>query len=352
MSTTEIDWDVTVAGGDIAERDHFGVIRNGNNQPMIMPEGGGKRVAYQRVTNFIDHLEDNREGLRIWTERHVLRGLRDCDDLKAEWLNAETDRDLTSIALRAARFGGRDIEQEWGSMMHEVTAAMDRGEMMPRQWFNENIKDSQRVPPEAKRDADAYHLATRCLRHHLVEQMHVHDGYRIAGTPDRVSTYRKMGKAQGKPKIVDLKTGKVFERPGPRMIEAQLGGYSESVPYDVQAEVRLEAMGYDKKMGIVVHLPMMSRSCELVSADLAKGRADLKIAAAKRDKGRGRKLMPMGRGVELNEAAPSLHERITLACNADALRDVWLEAKSAGELTEDFKAACLERRQQLARTSK
>lgn len=348
----EIDWDVTVSGGDIAERDHFGVIRNGNNQPMIMPEGGCKRVAYQRVTNFIDHLEDNREGLRIWTERHVLRGLRDSDDLKAEWLNAETDRDLTSIAFRAARFGGKDIEQEWGSMMHEVTAAIDRGEMMPREWWNENTKDYERVPPEAKRDADAYHLATRCLTHHLVEQMHVHDGYKIAGTPDRVSTYRKMGKVQGKPKIVDLKTGKVFERPGPRMIEAQLGGYSESVPYDVQAEVRLEAMGYDTKLAIVIHLPMMSRSCELVSADLVKGRADLKIAAAKRDKGRGRKLMPMGRGVELGEDDVSLADRIKLACNDDALRDVWLEAKSAGELTEDFKAACLERRQELARISK
>jgi hypothetical protein len=348
----EIDWDVTVSGGDIAERDHFGVIRNGNNQPMILPAEGGRRVAYQRVTNFIDHLEDNREGLRIWTERHVLRGLRDSDDLKVEWLNAETDRDLTSIAFRAARLGGRDIEQEWGSMMHQVTQARDAGDMTPHEWWNENTNNYERVPPEAKRDADAYTLATKCLTHHLIEQMHVHDGYRIAGTPDRVSTYRKMGKVQGKPKIVDLKTGKVFERPGPRMIEAQLGGYSESVPYDVQAETRLEAMGYDTKLAIVVHLPMMSRTCELVSADLVKGRADLKIAAAKRDKGRGRKLVPMGRGVELDEEEVSLTERIALACNVEALRDVWMEAQSTGELTEDFKAACLERKEHLARTSK
>ncbi|WP_100483790.1 hypothetical protein [Mycobacteroides abscessus] len=344
--STAIDWDTVseVMGGP--RRDHFGVYRNGNNQPLIMPAGGGKRVVYQRVTHFIEQLGDGGEGLRIWSERLMLRGLRDSDELRTRWLNATDDRELSWIATRAARVAGRDVKQEWGSMMHQLTQARDEGDMTPREWFNENTKEMEPVPPEAKRDADAYSLVTKCLTHHLIEQMHVHDGYRIAGTPDRVSTYRKGGKTQGRPKIADLKTGTLH----PRMIEAQLGAYSDSTPYDVYSETRLEAMGYDTKVGIVIHLPMMSRSCELYAADLSKGRADLKIAAAKRDKGRGRKLVAMGRGIELGADEISLSDRIGLCANLDALRDVWHEAGACGELTEDFKAACLDRKQQLAPT--
>jgi hypothetical protein len=336
-----------MSGDDGPRRDHFGVYRNGRNQPLIMDPTGTERVAYQRVTNFIAQLDDGGEGLRIWQERLTLAGLFQSSELRAELLAWSGEmRDLSSLATRAARLAGRDEKQEWGSMMHQVTEAMDRGEMMPRQWWNENTKQMEPVPAEAKRDADAYAMATKCLTHLLIEQMHVHDGYLVAGTPDRVSSYRKLGKVQGKPRIVDLKTGTLHAR----AVEAQLTAYCDSVPYDVHAEKRLEALGYDTRVGIVIHLPMKTRSCELVSADLVKGRADLKIAAAKRDKGRGRKLTAMGRGVELGEHEMPLTQRIGLCANLDALRDVWREATTAGELTEDFKAACLDRKRQLAHT--
>ncbi|WP_078344565.1 hypothetical protein [Mycobacteroides chelonae] len=346
--TTEIDWDAVPDVEPGPERDHFGVYRNGNNQPLIMAEDGSKRLPYQRTTLFISQLEDGGEGLRIWQERLTLAGLVQSPELRRELMAWSGDlRDLSDIARRAAQLAGRDEKQEWGSMMHQVTEARDRGDMTPREWWNENTKSMEPVPAEARRDADAYTQATRCLRHHLIEQLHVYDAYRVAGTPDRVSSYISKGKVQGRPKIVDLKTGTLH----PRMIEAQLAMYSRSQAYDPQAEVRLDGDAVDQKRGIVIHLPMKQATCELVWADLTKGWADCKIARDKHQKGLRRKLEPLGRIVELGPDVPLMY-RVGLCANVDALRDVWKEAFARGELTEDFKAACLERQQLLAPTSK
>ncbi|DAZ90102.1 dnaB domain protein [Mycobacteroides abscessus subsp. bolletii] len=318
------------------KRDHFGVYRNGNNQPLIMTPEGDKRVAYQRTTLFIDHLEDgSSDGLRIWQERLTLEGLIKSPELRAELMawNGEL-RVLSDIAKRAARLAGRDEKQEWGSMMHQVTDAMDKGDMMPREWWNENTKALEPVPSEARRDADAYRIATRCLEHELAEHMHVYDDYKVAGTPDRRSTYRVRGKVQGRPKIVDLKTGTLH----PRMVEAQLAMYAHSTPYDVINEARQDFGPVDLKRGIVVHLPMKQATCELHWADLTKGWADCKVAREKHQKGLRRKLTALGRIVELGPDIP-LTDRISLACNVEALRDVWAEAAKREELTDGFKDA-------------
>lgn len=205
--TAEIDWDSVPDVEPGPERDYFGVYRNGNNQPLIMAEDGSKRYPYQRTTNFIDQLEDGGEGLRIWTERLTLAGLVMSPELRKELMAwAGEPRELSDIARRAARLAGRDEKQEWGSMLHQITDAIDKGDMMPRQWWNENTKQLEPVPvAEVNRDVEAYRMATRCLTHHAAEQMHVFDPYRVAGTPDRVSSYSANGKRQGRPKIVDLK---------------------------------------------------------------------------------------------------------------------------------------------------
>ncbi|WP_255800779.1 PD-(D/E)XK nuclease family protein [Mycobacteroides abscessus] len=347
--TTEIDWDAVPDVEPGPERDYFGVYRNGNNQPLIMAEDGSKRYPYQRTTNFIDQLEDGGEGLRIWTERLTLAGLVMSPELRRElmaWIGEP--RELSDIARRAARLAGRDEKQEWGSMLHQITDAIDKGDMMPRQWWNENTKQMESVPvAQVNRDVEAYRMATRCLAHHASEQMHVFDPYRVAGTPDRVSSYSANGKRQGRPKIVDLKTGTLH----PRMVEAQLAMYSRSQPYDPQAEVRLDGEPVDQKRGIVIHLPMKQARCELFWADLTKGWADCKVARDKHQKGLRRKLATLGRLIELGPEVP-LMDRVGLCANLDALRDLWKEAVERGELTEDLKAACLERQQLLAPTSK
>lgn len=347
--TTDIDWD-TVPDVEVGpERDHFGVYRNGNNQPLIMAEDGSKRYPYQRTTNFIDQLEDSGEGLRIWQERLTLAGLVMSPELRAELMAWTGEpRDLSDIARRAAKLAGRDEKQEWGSMFHQITDAIDKGDMMPREWWNENTKQMEPIPvAEVNRDVEAYRMATRCLTHHAAEQLHVYDDYRVAGTPDRKSSYSVKGKRQGRPKIVDLKTGTLHAR----MVEAQLAMYSRSRPYDPQAEVRLDCEPVDQKRGIVIHLPMKQAKCELFWADLTKGWADCKVARDKHQKGLRRKLATVGRLIELGPDIP-LTDRINLCANVDALRDVWIEARQRGELTEDFKAACLERQQLLAPTSK
>ncbi|SIJ98481.1 hypothetical protein [Mycobacteroides abscessus] len=347
--TAEIDWDSVPDVEPGPERDYFGVYRNGNNQPLIRAEDGSKRYPYRRTTNFIDQLKDGGEGLRIWTERLTLAGLVMSPELRKElmaWMGEP--RELSDIARRAARLAGRDEKQEWGSMLHQITDAIDKGDMMPRQWWNENTKQMEPVPvAEVNRDVEAYRMATRCLTHHAAEQMHVFDPYRVAGTPDRVSSYSANGKRQGRPKIVDLKTGTLH----PRMVEAQLAMYSRSRPYDPQAEVRLDAEPVDQKRGIVIHLPMKQARCELFWADLTKGWADCKVARDKHQKGLRRKLETLGRLIELGPDVP-LMERVGLCANVDALRDLWKEAVERGELTEDLKAACLERQRLLAPTSK
>ncbi len=345
-----IDWDTVPDVEAGPERDHFGVYRNGNNQPLIMAEDGSKRYPYQRTTNFIDQLEDSGEGLRIWQERLTLAGLVMSDDLRRELMAWQGEpRDLSWIATRAAKIAGRDEKQEWGSMLHQVTEARDRGDMTPREWWNENTKQMEPVPVEAKRDADAYTMATRCLMHDLIEQLHVYDDYRVAGTPDRTSNYTHNGKRQGRAKITDLKTSSAenFAAKSARMVEAQLAMYSRSRAYDPQTEIRLDTDPIDQKRGIIIHLPMKQARCELFWADLTKGWADCKLARDKHQRGLKRKLESVGRMIELGPDVP-LIERIGLCANVDALRDVWLEASASGELTENFKALCLDRQQQLA----
>lgn len=236
-------------------RDRFG-------RPLVVPPGGGPRVGYTRCTTFVGAIEDP-HNITKWKERHVALGLAMRPDLRdAVAATAPTEKGaLNGLAEQAKEAAGASDAALIGTYLHKLTEAADLGRDTTLVPFPDLAL--RRDPAEFLPDVAAYLEATSVLKHRLVEQFGVHDGWQIGGTPDRVVEY------QGKRYIADLKTGSVDW--GYLKIAAQLAVYARSQPYDVATDQRLEPHGADTTRGIVIHLPEGTGTCRLLWVDLTVG---------------------------------------------------------------------------------
>lgn len=237
------------------ERDRWG-------RPMIVPPGGGKKKAYQRVTTFVSLLEDT-FNLSRWQQRMVALGLADRPDLQLAVTAHREDKDklneLCQDAIEAAKGrAGATI----GTAVHALTELVDRGQELPI------------MPAEARADLDAYAKVTAPLEMVAIEQFGVLDDLEVAGTWDRIVAYK------GRTYIADLKTQSTLDW-GTNKIAMQLAVYAHCDAYDITTGQRTPT-DVDLNWGIVIHLPAGQGECSLHRVDLAAGWDGVQLAAGVR----------------------------------------------------------------------
>lgn len=280
---------------------------------------GHKLEAHTRTTTFIDVLED-KSNLMAWKGRMTLIGaaidprfLEGVTAMDPE--NSKEDKDmLNRLAESAQTVAGASVKAEKGTHLHGLSELVDEGKELPS-----GISFGDVI------DMDAYKRRTVQFKIRHMERLVVNTQYKVAGTPDRVSTFDGSslldllesgalvsehltvkdgvvylvapdGSLIGPDEllITDLKTGSV-EYGGLKMA-MQLAIYAHSELYDHEAETpeaSLSPLGnINLKWGVIMHLPAGEGECELYWADLALGWEAVDVASQVRDlRRRGRKAL-------------------------------------------------------------
>jgi hypothetical protein len=307
------------------QRDHWG-------RPLIVPLGGGKPVAYTRCTTYVSALEDT-YNLEQWKCRQVALGLSTRSDLVALVHSKRDDKaEMNRIVKDAMEAANSSRAANLGTALHGLTELVDAGASL----------DS--IPDEHRADMDAYLEATKDLMHTWVETLTVNDEYKVAGTPDRISTL-----PTGQRVIFDLKTGEIQYSIG--KIAMQLAMYAHSHIYNLDTHERTQHNA-DRTIGIVAHLPAGTGKCELVEVDLVAGWEAVQLAREVRA-WRSRKDISKPytpKTIIPNNASPALApdpiiELINACDTVDALEGVY--ELHIGEWTNEHTAAASERKLQL-----
>jgi hypothetical protein len=232
------------------------VPRDGWGRPMIIPLEGGKPVAYQRCTTFIDVLSD-RFQLELWKQRQVAIGLGRRPDLVFR-AGSTTDKDvLNSVCEAAMEAAGSSAAATIGTSLHEITEHFDRGE-------------NPLIPDGYKNDLFAYVCATAHLVKRDIEVFVVHDELKVGGTFDRVVV------VDDHAYVADLKTGGIEYDTA--KITMQLAVYANSQRYSPATGER-SPLDADTERGIIIHLPAGTGTCALYWVDLVQGLVGVKLAA-------------------------------------------------------------------------
>ena len=311
------------------------IPRDRYGRPMVLAPGSKtRRVAYRRCTTFVKCLDDE-TALTLWKQRQTARGMAMRKDLTLAAAAADPDdkKTLNDIARQAMEQAQSSAAATTGTALHSLTELIDRG------------KDLPTVADEYMRDLDAYRETTRGLEMVDIETFRVHDEFKVAGTADRLVMWN------GRLTIADIKTGSVDY---PASFAMQLAMYARSLPYDIPTDTRGQDSP-DLNTGLIIHLPAGKGTCDLYEIDIAKGWGACLIARKVWD-WRGQKGLTHRVGEprestweKSNGARPATFvDRAGQAVTLDELRDIWAQAKAAGALTPDFRAAAQERSEELA----
>jgi len=241
-----------LTGSDVA-RDRWG-------RPLITPPGGGKPIAYTRVTTLAKTLEDQ-SALTSWKQRMTLEGASLRPDIVTSAAAHRGDKaqlnKLCEQAMEAAQAGAKATI---GTALHKILEKIDNGE------------DPGPTPQQHDADIRAYRelMARTGFRIVGCEVFLVLDDLQVAGTADRVLQRVSDGMLY----IGDLKTGSIEY--GGLSISCQLACYSNGLVYDPatgQRQTLAERFGgkVNEDLGYVIHLPSGEGRAELVEADLAQG---------------------------------------------------------------------------------
>lgn len=297
-------------------------------RPLILPPGavaGTKPKAYTRCTTYVDCLDD-KFNLQQWEKRNVAIGLADRPDLVlAVAAHREDKKELNAITAKAQEAAQASAAATRGTALHALCEQRDRGRLHGS------------VPAAYQADLDAYHLATRMLRHTEIEQFGVLDDLKVAGTWDRLSAIQD----QGELIIGDIKTGSIEW--GALKIAMQLAIYAHAVPYNPATGERMpRTEPVNQQRAIVIHLPAGTGTCILYYIDIEAGWEAVQLAGQVRE-WRSRKgwLTPVA------TYPPSIDDAIAAAATLTELREVWTRAVTAGTWTDAHLAAALARKVQL-----
>jgi len=286
------------------------IPRDGWGRPLVIPESGGKRVAYTRCTTYVSVLEDT-YNLQKWMQRMVAVGITQRPDIHLQIAALAGDPDANKKQLDQACEAAREAAAAsaaatTGSALHQLTELIDRG------------RDVGVIPEAYQADLDAYRAATAHMKHLYIEQFCVHDPLKIGGTPDRIS------EVDGKRYIGDVKTGNIEYGIG--KIAMQFAVYARSKLYNPQTGARtLHDAEVDK--GIIIHLPAGQGRCDLYWVDLIEGWAGVKHAKDVRE-WRTRKFTDLTqRYVTLAQVTDHLdvQARIQAATSVEDLTRIWAE---------------------------
>jgi len=227
--------------------------RDGWGRYLITPDGGGKPVAMTRATTVAGVLED-RHNLEQYFKRQVAVGMAQSPHLCAAVATTDLDdkKELLRIAEEALTAAKTDAAAKIGTALHKATELHDLGEPVPSM-FEERVTEYARALTAAGVEvcADA------------IEQIHVMNEHRIAGTADRHVTHN------GQRYIFDLKTGEGIH---PHTFAVQLAIYANAdTLYDPATDTHQPMPTVSRERAIICHLPAKGGDCLLYWLDIAAG---------------------------------------------------------------------------------
>jgi hypothetical protein len=298
------------------------------HQPLVVPRRGGPRETYGRPSSFGDALDD-KSGLHRWNLRTTVLGMSRRADLVLAAAAADPRDKATLDEIVARATEPASAAATTGTALHALTERLDRGEELGP------------IPDPYGADIAAYAEATKGIRWTAVEQRRVLDGWRLAGTADRIGWH------ESRLRVGDIKTGKSVDYP--HKFAIQLAIYAHSLPYDTATDRRGPAdRGLDLKRGLIIHLPAGQGTCRLYKIDIEKGWEAAQLACQVRQWRSTKGLLtPVGSA----DGATDFTEAARTAPDLDTLRAVWWQAKYANGLTPDVLEAIEDRRPQLSAAS-
>lgn len=233
-------------------------------RPIIVQPDGSK-ATYTRATTFVSAPEDL-YNVNRWKLRKAALGLSERPDLRLAIAAQQEDRGETDkIIEEALEAGGANTAARIGTNLHRLTEYVDTGRKLPV------------VEAGFRTALDAYAEAMRPFKIGRVEEHLVQDRLKVAGTADRILTFK------GQRYIADLKTGSSIDL-GTGKIAGQLAMYAHSRPYDVTTDERTDAHGCSTTWGLIIHLPAeRPGECTLHWVDLEAGWRWVEVARQVRE---------------------------------------------------------------------
>lgn len=308
------------------DRDRYG-------RPMIIPPGGGKKIAYTRCTTYVDALED-KYNLQKWQQRMVILGLVDRPDLLLSAAAHREDKSkLDHIAEDAIEAAKAHAAATIGTAVHALTQKLDAGEELPP------------IPGEYQRDLDAYRRVTAPLTVLHSETFTVLDDLKIGGTPDRIVEFN------GERYIADIKTGNIEYGAG--KIAMQLAVYAHSVFYDIRGGHRSPLPAVNGQRGIIIHLPAGTGQCSLHWTDIGAGWEAVQLATQVRAwRARKNLCAPLevpGAAADEGLGTDSVIVQIYAAQSVDELNDVW--ARNEAAWCDEYTRIAVAHKEELAQSA-
>jgi hypothetical protein len=254
---------------DTIKRDRWG-------RPLIEPVGGGKPIAYTRVSTLAKAL-DNKDALMKWKQRQTVIGLGKRPDLANMASAVDGDnRKLDDIVEQAMAAAESDRAANIGTTLHWLTEHVDAGTM------------PDNLPAEHVADLDAYEVAMKGIEIVGTEQFIVCDEVMAAGTFDRLVRL-----PDGRVMVADIKTGQ-HEPKYPHSATVQISVYAHGHLYDPERGRLgyLPDLGVSTDEGLLIHLPAGKAQCDLYILDLTVGWHLARTAVVVRDIFKAKPLTP------------------------------------------------------------
>lgn len=235
-------------------------------RPLIVPPGGGKPIAYTRVSKAAGLAEDD-GNLTRWKMRMVAHGLGKKPDLVALAVALDPNADkskLNDVAEQALAAANSAEGANLGTALHSFTEWADQG------------RDLSGVPVELRKLIEMYRDVVRATNLESVEMERfvVNDDLQMAGSFDRIYRHPKFGQVIG-----DIKTGQ-HDANYPAKVAIQCAIYANSVYYNPATGERTPIEGLNRSRGILLHLNRVGETCEAIPLDLALGWREAQVAFA------------------------------------------------------------------------
>ncbi len=306
--------------------------RDGYGRYLIPHPETGKKQAWTRATTMAKSISDT-YALQKWGERMTAKGLMSRADLRAMVAATPlTDKDkLNALCEDAKTAAGSKDSANHGSAMHAFTETLDRGQADDAFWSA--LEDQQRADLAAY--AKALEAEGITILPQFIERTVVLTDPEVVGTFDRI-----VRMPDGTLRIVDLKTGQNLDY-GWNEIAIQLAIYANAgTVYDWRTRKHLPMPDVDRKLGLVIHLPVGTGECTTYDVDLTEGWAGLLLCAEVRGWRKKRNLARMRtRTVAAREVPVTPLDRVRAAGSRGELAALWDEFHPAGLWSAELAAA-------------
>lgn len=235
------------------------VPRDQWGRPLIVQEGTGKKLPYNRASSYGGQIEDN-SNIARWQQQQVVRGMAMHLELAAlvpdvakgdPWadLDSRTKKGLTRIAEQAQEYAGSNLKSALGTQIHAATEFVDLGDSLEDKFAD---LDPARRKLLIER-GNSYHRAVKDwgLTFDSIEDFGVQDELQVAGTWDRRGFVPWW--PEHRQTIIDVKTSSSLAFAGVGF-SVQLATYSRMCQYVIETCERIphEDMNLDK--ALIIHV--------------------------------------------------------------------------------------------------